>query len=128
MRCRLARVRSGIAAATSATRHRAAELDAGGARAELCLAGTPGAELVIAPERDELVFVKHEHDAFASGALAGRFENRAQRTARWLTSAPPADLQRRGVARVYVCGVTTNHCVRATAVGAVAAGFETVGC
>ena len=77
---------------------------------ELCLAGSRGAELVFAPiagSDSEFVFTKHVHDAFATGALA-------------------AELTRRGVTRVFICGVTTNHCVQATAVGCVKSGFETV--
>ena len=34
-------------------------------------------------------------------------------------------LRRRGVTEVDVCGLATDHCVRATALDAVAAGFDT---
>jgi len=36
------------------------------------------------------------------------------------------ELRRRGIARVFIAGLATDYCVRATALGAIEAGFETV--
>ncbi|HOE65002.1 MAG TPA: nicotinamidase [Candidatus Hydrogenedentes bacterium] len=36
------------------------------------------------------------------------------------------DLEKRGVSRVFVCGLATDYCVKHTAIDAVRAGFETV--
>ncbi|MCW2812367.1 MAG: isochorismatase family protein [Friedmanniella sp.] len=82
-----------------------------------CEVGTPGVELV-----DELtfrsfdaVFDKGEYAAAYSG-----FEGRSaagEDLAGWLRS--------RGHRAVDVCGIATDHCVRATALDAAAAGFVT---
>ena len=81
-----------------------------------CVAGTDGAELH--PDLDrgplEAVFDKGEHAAAYSG-----FEGRAGGVplADWLRSA--------GVDAVDIAGIATDHCVRATALDAVANGFAT---
>jgi nicotinamidase/pyrazinamidase len=81
-----------------------------------CVVGTPGAELH--PELDtsaiEAIFDKGEHAAAYSG-----FEGSADGVglADWL--------RERGVTDVEVVGIATDHCVRATALDAVAAGFAT---
>jgi nicotinamidase/pyrazinamidase len=81
-----------------------------------CVVGTDGVELH--PDLDrgpiEAVFDKGEHAAAYSG-----FEGRAD-------GVPLADwLRSRGVDAVDVVGIATDHCVRATALDAVAAGFAT---
>ena len=79
-----------------------------------CVAGTPGAELHPALDRSplEAVFDKGEYAAAYSG-----FEGRAGGVAL-------ADwLRERGVDAVDVAGIATDHCVRATALDAVAEGF-----
>ncbi len=91
-----------------------------------CVVGTSGADLH--PDLDlgpiEAVFAKGAHVAAYSG-----FEG--------VTDVPPsasgggtsiglADwLAQRGVDAVDVCGIATDHCVRATALDAVAAGLST---
>jgi len=61
------------------------------------------------------VFAKGTHTAAYSG-----FEGRDEH------STPLADfLHRRGVTHVDVCGIATDHCVRATALDAARYGFET---
>ncbi|MBF6171727.1 isochorismatase family protein [Nocardia blacklockiae] len=82
-----------------------------------CRAGTPGAEFH--PELDlgpiEEIFSKGEYSAAYSG-----FEGAAG------DGTPLADwLRAHGVDTVDVCGIATDHCVRATALDARAAGFET---
>jgi nicotinamidase/pyrazinamidase len=81
-----------------------------------CVAGTPGAELH--PELDtsaiEAIFDKGEYAAAYSG-----FEGSADGLglAAWLRD--------REVTEVEIVGIATDHCVRATALDAVAAGFAT---
>jgi nicotinamidase/pyrazinamidase len=81
-----------------------------------CVAGTGGAELHPSLDRGpiEAVFDKGEYAAAYSG-----FEGRADGVglADWL--------RERGVDAVDVVGIATDHCVRATALDAVAAGFAT---
>src|SRR3712207_5319171 len=81
-----------------------------------CVVGTGGEELHPALDRGpiEAVFDKGEHAAAYSG-----FEGRAG-------EIPLADwLRGHGVDAVEVVGIATDHCVRATALDAVAAGFST---
>ena len=81
-----------------------------------CVVGTGGVELHPNLDRSplEAVFDKGEYAAAYSG-----FEGRAD-------GVPLADwLQARGVDEVDVVGIATDHCVRATALDAVAAGFTT---
>lgn len=81
-----------------------------------CVAGTVGADLH--PDLDqrylEAVFDKGAHAAAYSG-----FEGRTHNTslADWL--------RRNDVGAVDVVGIATDHCVRATALSAVAEGFRT---
>jgi nicotinamidase/pyrazinamidase len=81
-----------------------------------CVVGTAGAEFH--PELDthrvEAVFLKGEHAAAYSG-----FEGHAGsiRLAAWL--------RMHDVSAVDVVGLATDHCVRATALDAVAEGFDT---
>src|SRR3954468_5037996 len=81
-----------------------------------CVVGTGGEELHPGLDRGpvEAVFDKGEHAAAYSG-----FEGRSD-------GVPLADwLRERGVDAVDVVGIATDHCVRATALDAVAAGFAT---
>ncbi|MCL8025610.1 isochorismatase family protein [Nocardioides bruguierae] len=82
-----------------------------------CEVGTQGEEFhsALRPETFEQVFLKGRHEAAYSG-----FEGAAESgddLASWL--------RRRGVTDVDICGLATDHCVRATALDAVAAGFRT---
>ena len=81
-----------------------------------CVVGTDGAELHPQLEREpiEAVFDKGEHAAAYSG-----FEGRSEGVplASWLRA--------HGVDAVDVVGIATDHCVRATALDAVAQGFAT---
>lgn len=82
-----------------------------------CVAGTPGAELH--PELDttalEAVFDKGAHAAAYSGFEGVDSEGVA--LADWL--------RRRGVDSVDIVGIASDHCVRATALDAAAAGLHT---
>jgi nicotinamidase/pyrazinamidase len=82
-----------------------------------CVVGTGGADFhpELATDRVEAVFRKGEYAAAYSG-----FEGRTEAgdgLADWLRA--------RDVAEVEVVGIATDHCVRATALDAVAAGFAT---
>ncbi|NNG20268.1 isochorismatase family protein [Naumannella sp. ID2617S] len=82
-----------------------------------CRAGTPGADFhpeLGFREFDE-VFFKGQHAAAYSG-FEGASED-GTRLADWL--------RERGVRRVDVCGIATDHCVRATALDAATEGFDT---
>jgi nicotinamidase/pyrazinamidase len=81
-----------------------------------CVVGTGGADLHPSLDRSplEAVFDKGEYAAAYSG-----FEGSAD-------GVPLADwLRGRGVDAVDVVGIATDHCVRATALDAVAEGFST---
>ncbi|TIC81968.1 isochorismatase family protein [Nocardioides sp. GY 10127] len=82
-----------------------------------CEVGTPGEAFHPTLEADtfEEVFLKGEHEAAYSG-----FEGKGgdgSDLASWL--------RQRGVTEVEICGLATDHCVRATALDAVDAGFRT---
>lgn len=83
-----------------------------------CVAGTPGAELrpELADVAFDAVFDKGEYEAAYSG-----FEGRDHT----LNVAMTEYLRSRGVTCVEVCGIATDHCVRATALDAASAGFAT---
>ncbi|MEU4694275.1 isochorismatase family protein [Actinoplanes sp. NPDC023714] len=82
-----------------------------------CVVGSSGADFhpELATDRIEAIFHKGEHQAAYSG-----FEGHTdagETLASWL--------QDRGVTDVEVVGIATDHCVRATALDAAAAGFTT---
>jgi nicotinamidase/pyrazinamidase len=82
-----------------------------------CVVGTAGVELheALAGRGFDAVFDKGEYAAAYSG-----FEGRSA------GGGTLADfLRSRGVEAVEVCGIATDHCVRATALDAAAAGFAT---
>jgi nicotinamidase/pyrazinamidase len=81
-----------------------------------CVVGTPGEELhpALVTDRIEATFVKGEYAAAYSG-FAGYSGGRS--LADWL--------REHEVDRVEVVGLATDHCVKATALDGVAAGFAT---
>jgi nicotinamidase/pyrazinamidase len=82
-----------------------------------CVVGTPGVELhdALAGRSFDAVFDKGEYAAAYSG-----FEGRSA------SGEGLADfLRAHGVDSVEICGIATDHCVRATALDAAAAGFAT---
>jgi nicotinamidase/pyrazinamidase len=81
-----------------------------------CLAGTPGSDFhpALDTDRIEAVFTKGEHAAAYSG-FQGHIAGLS--LAAWL--------RMHDVREVDVVGIATDHCVRATALDAVAAGFTT---
>jgi nicotinamidase/pyrazinamidase len=82
-----------------------------------CKVGTEGAAFHpnLDPQPFDEVFCKGEHEAAYSG-----FEGRTT------SGEPLADwLRARQVEEVDVCGIATDHCVRATALDSAGAGFTT---
>jgi nicotinamidase/pyrazinamidase len=82
-----------------------------------CVVGTGGADFhpELATDRIEEVFHKGEHAAAYSGFEG--FSSSGVSLADWL--------RERDVTEVEVVGIATDHCVRATALDAKAAGFDT---
>jgi len=83
-----------------------------------CAAGSPGAEFH--PDLDiavDEVFLKGRSTASYTGFDGGAAADESVLLGAWL--------RERGVTRVDVVGIATDHCVRATALDAAAAGFET---
>jgi nicotinamidase/pyrazinamidase len=80
-----------------------------------CVAGSAGSEFhpALDTDRIEAVFVKGEHEAAYSG-FEGHFSGIG--LAAWL--------RMRDVDAVDIVGLTTDHCVRATALDAVREGFD----
>lgn len=87
-----------------------------------CAAGSPGAEfhpeLAPALQHVQAVFRKGEHAAAYSG-----FEGSADEDG--VTVGLAGWLRDRGITEVGVCGIATDHCVRATALDAATEGFAT---
>lgn len=83
-----------------------------------CRAGTEGAsfhpDLEVAVDE---VFLKGRESASYTGFDGGAVGDASVRLGPWLRA--------KGVERVDVVGIATDHCVRATALDAVAQGFET---
>ncbi len=81
-----------------------------------CRVGTPGEDFhpSLDPARFDAIFRKGEHVAAYSGFEGADLDGTD--LASWLRD--------RGVTAVDVCGIATDHCVRATALDAVAAGFQ----
>ena len=77
-----------------------------------CVQNTPGAEFVVELPADAVIISKAtEPDKEAYSGFEG--------------TELAEILKRNGVKRVYICGVATEYCVRATALDAVKNGFET---
>jgi nicotinamidase/pyrazinamidase len=82
-----------------------------------CVVGTPGVEL--RPELSDVAF----EAVFDKGEFAAAYSGFEGRSASG--DSLSGWLRDRGVQAVEVCGIATDYCVRATAVDAAAAGFET---
>lgn len=101
-----------------------------------CVAGSPGAELHEDLDTDAVAawFRKGEHDAAYSGFEGLLAPEEAVATGEHEPGAAAEDtlnvslddwLQDHGIEAVDVVGIATDHCVRATALDAVDAGYET---
>jgi nicotinamidase/pyrazinamidase len=82
-----------------------------------CVVGTDGEAFHpnLDPEPFDAVFLKGEHAAAYSGFEG--YDDAGTSLGDWLAT--------RRVTRVDVCGLATDHCVRATALDAAQAGLET---
>jgi nicotinamidase/pyrazinamidase len=87
-----------------------------------CVVGTDGSRSHDALDRDliEAWFHKGRHAAAYSG-----FEGRTEDASGTAGTGLAEWLRERGIEAVDVVGIATDHCVRATALDAVKAGFET---
>ncbi len=94
-----------------------------------CVAGTPGAQLHPALDqvRFDAVFRKGEFAAAYSGFEGATAEVTTAEgtTAGQARTALAPWLRERGITALDVVGIATDHCVRATALDAVAEGFST---
>ena len=97
--------------------HWSAEPDYAGSWPVHCKVGTDGEAFHpnLDPQPFDAIFLKGEHAAAYSG-----FEGRT------VDGVPLIDwLRRHGVTSVDLCGIATDYCVRATALDALRAGFDT---
>jgi nicotinamidase/pyrazinamidase len=85
-----------------------------------CVQGTTGAELHPALERSRIAHVVHKGTDPAIDSYSGFFDN-GRRAATGLEQF----LRDRDVDEVYVCGLATDYCVKATALDAGSLGFKT---
>jgi len=85
-----------------------------------CVQGTPGAQLAPALAQARIVKVFHKGTDPGIDSYSAFFDNghrQATGLGDWLKA--------RGVTDVYLCGLTTDYCVKFTALDAVALGFQT---
>ncbi len=83
----------------------------GGPWPKHCVQNTPGAEFVVELPADTVIISKAtEPDREAYSGFEG--------------TELAEILRRKGVKRVYICGVATEYCVKATALDAIKHGFE----
>jgi nicotinamidase/pyrazinamidase len=85
-----------------------------------CVQGTPGAEFHAALDSRRIARVFRKGADPMVDSYSGFFDN-ARRRATGLGDY----LREQGVVEVYVCGLTTDYCVKATALDAVSLGFAT---
>jgi nicotinamidase/pyrazinamidase len=86
--------------------------DRGGPWPAHCVQNTPGAEFVVELPEDAVIISKAtEPDEEAYSGFEGTDLDRI--------------LKEKGVKRVYICGVATEYCVKATALDALKLGYET---
>jgi nicotinamidase/pyrazinamidase len=85
-----------------------------------CVQGTPGAELAAALARDRIAKIFPKGTDPGIDSYSGLFDNGHRKSTglgEWL--------QARGVTEVFLCGLTTDYCVKHTALDATRMGFKT---
>jgi nicotinamidase/pyrazinamidase len=85
-----------------------------------CVQGTPGAELHAGLERSRIARVFRKGTDPGIDSYSGFFDNGRHRA-----TGLGEYLRGRGISEVYVCGLATDYCVKATALDAVGLGFKT---
>jgi nicotinamidase/pyrazinamidase len=85
-----------------------------------CVQGTPGAELHPGLDRSRIARVFPKGTDPSVDSYSGFFDN-GRRSSTGLGEY----LNQQGVTDVYVCGLATDYCVKATALDAVGLGFKT---
>jgi nicotinamidase/pyrazinamidase len=85
-----------------------------------CVQNTPGAELHPGLDRAPIARVFPKGTDPSVDSYSGFFDNGHRRS-----TGLGEYLKGRGVREVYVCGLATDYCVKATALDAVALGFKT---
>jgi nicotinamidase/pyrazinamidase len=85
-----------------------------------CVQDTPGAELHPRLDRSRIARVFHKGADPSVDSYSGFFDN-GRRTSTGLGEY----LKDQGVTDVYVCGLATDYCVKATALDAASLGFKT---
>jgi nicotinamidase/pyrazinamidase len=85
-----------------------------------CVAGTPGAQLHPGLDRSRIDHVVHKGTDPAIDSYSGFFDN-GRRAATGLDRL----LRDHHIDEVYVCGLATDYCVKATALDAASHGFKT---
>ncbi len=85
-----------------------------------CVQNTPGADLAPGLERQRIVRLFHKGTDPGIDSYSSFFDN-GRRQATGLGDW----LQAQGVTEVYICGLTTDYCVKFSALDAVALGFQT---
>jgi nicotinamidase/pyrazinamidase len=85
-----------------------------------CVQGSPGAELAPGLNRERIVHVFQKGTDSGIDSYSGFYDNGHRKgtgLAEWLRS--------KDVTMVYICGLATDYCVKATALDAVQLGFKT---
>jgi nicotinamidase/pyrazinamidase len=89
-----------------------------------CVAGTPGAALHAGLPQSLVTSIIRKGSRRAVDSYSAFRENVGPDGAR-LPTGLAGYLRERGIARVFVCGLARDYCVRASAIDAAAAGFAT---
>ena len=85
-----------------------------------CVQNSPGAELAAALERSRIDLVVPKGTNPRIDSYSGFFDNGGRNA-----TGLEAELRRRGVDDIYLLGLATDYCVRATALDAMKLGFRT---
>lgn len=83
-----------------------------------CVQGTPGAELAPALDRSRIAHVVRKGTDPAIDSYSGLFDNGHRRS-----TGLADELRRRGVTDLFLAGLATDYCVKATALDARSLGF-----
>lgn len=85
-----------------------------------CVQNTPGAELAATLDRSRIDLVVQKGTNPRIDSYSGFFDNGGRHA-----TGLEAELRKRGVDEIYLLGLATDYCVRATALDAIKLGFPT---